>query len=115
MHMMLQAPKHERLITHIFVKDSPYLDSDAVFGVRNSLVVDFPKHQPGKAPDGRTMNKPYWQYDFKLVPSALMPVPLHASRADTSRRPGSSPAGAPRSGASPKRKPWIPAYAGMTE
>jgi hydroxyquinol 1,2-dioxygenase len=72
MHMMLQAPGHERLITHIFVKDSPYLDSDAVFGVRNSLVVDFPKHEPGKAPDGRTMNKPYYtaRYDFKLVPSA---------------------------------------------
>jgi hydroxyquinol 1,2-dioxygenase len=72
MHMMLQAPKHERLITHIFVKDSPYIESDAVFGVRNSLVIEFPKHQPGKAPDGRTMNKPYYtaHYDFKLVPSA---------------------------------------------
>jgi hydroxyquinol 1,2-dioxygenase len=72
MHMMLNAPGHERLITHIFVADSPYLDSDAVFGVRNSLVVDFGAHPPGKAPDGRTMNKPYYtaQYDFKLVPSA---------------------------------------------
>jgi hydroxyquinol 1,2-dioxygenase len=40
--------------------------------VRNSLVIEFPKHQPGKAPDGRTMNKPYYtaHYDFKLVPSA---------------------------------------------
>jgi hydroxyquinol 1,2-dioxygenase len=72
MHMMLNAPGHERLITHIFVSDSPYLDSDAVFGVRNSLVVDFEKHAPGKAPDGRTLNKPFYtaRYDFKLVPSA---------------------------------------------
>jgi hydroxyquinol 1,2-dioxygenase len=72
MHMMLTAPGHERLVTHIFVKDSPYLDSDAVFGVRNSLVVDFPEHPPGKAPDGRTMAKPYCtaHYDFRLVPSA---------------------------------------------
>ena len=72
MHMMLNAPGHERLITHIFVADSPYLDSDAVFGVRNSLVVEFGAHPPGKAPDGRTMTKPYYtaQYDFKLVPSA---------------------------------------------
>lgn len=71
MHMMLNAPGHERLITHIFVKDSPYLDSDAVFGVRNSLVVDFPRHAPGKAPDGRAMSKPYYtaKYDFRLVPS----------------------------------------------
>ena len=71
MHMMLNAPGHERLVTHLFVKDSPYLDSDAVFGVRNSLIVDFPKHAPGKAPDGRTMDKPFYtaKYDFRLVPS----------------------------------------------
>ena len=71
MHMMLDAPGHEKLVTHIFVKDSPYLDSDAVFGVRNSLIVEFPKHQPGTAPDGRRMDKPYYtaKYDFRLVPS----------------------------------------------
>jgi hydroxyquinol 1,2-dioxygenase len=72
MHMMLNAAGHERLVTHIFVKDSPYLDSDAVFGVRNSLVIDFPEHPPGKAPDGRSMSKPYYtaKYDFRLVPTA---------------------------------------------
>jgi hydroxyquinol 1,2-dioxygenase len=72
MHMMLNAPGHEGLVTHIFVKDSPYLDSDAVFGVRNSLIVEFPQQQPGKAPDGRHMSKPYYtaKYDFRLVPSA---------------------------------------------
>ncbi|MBC5785258.1 hydroxyquinol 1,2-dioxygenase [Ramlibacter sp. USB13] len=71
MHMMLDAPGHEKLVTHIFVKDSPYLDSDAVFGVRNSLIVEFPKHAPGKAPDGRSMDKPFYtaKYDFRLVPS----------------------------------------------
>lgn len=72
MHMMLNAPGHERLVTHIFVKDSPYLDSDAVFGVRNSLIVDFERHPPGQAPDGRAMDKPFHtaHYDFRLVPSA---------------------------------------------
>ncbi|HEX7890202.1 MAG TPA: dioxygenase [Ramlibacter sp.] len=72
MHMMLNAPGHERLVTHIFVKDSPYLDSDAVFGVRKSLIVEFPRHPPGKAPDGRSMNRPYYtaEYDFRLVPSS---------------------------------------------
>jgi hydroxyquinol 1,2-dioxygenase len=72
MHMMLEAPGHEKLVTHLFVKDSPFLDSDAVFGVRNSLVVEFPRHEPGRAPDGRMMRKPYYtaQYDFRLIPSA---------------------------------------------
>ena len=71
MHMMLDAPGHEKLVTHIFVKDSPYLDSDAVFGVRNSLIVEFPRHPPGTAPDGRSMDKPYYtaKYDFRLLPS----------------------------------------------
>ena len=72
MHTTPQAPGHERLITHLFVSDSPYLDSDAVFGVRNSLIGHFEKHPPGKAPDGRTMGKPSYtaKYDFKLVSSA---------------------------------------------
>jgi hydroxyquinol 1,2-dioxygenase len=72
MHMMLKAPGHERLITHIFVSDSQYLDSDAVFGVRNSLIVGFHEHPPGQAPDGRKLTKTFYtaKYDFKLVPSA---------------------------------------------
>ncbi|MGC1173583.1 dioxygenase [Polaromonas sp.] len=72
MHMMLHAPGHERLTTHIFVANSPYIDSDAVFGVRNSLIVDFASHVAGTAPDGKVMDKPFHSahYDFKLVPAA---------------------------------------------
>lgn len=72
MHMMFNAPGHERLVTHLFVADSPYLDSDAVFGVRDSLIVDFKPHPAGPAPDGRVMDRPFHSayYDFKLVPSA---------------------------------------------
>lgn len=72
MHTMLQAPGHERLVTHIFVSDSPYLASDAVFGVRESLIADFKAHPAGTAPDGRALKEPFFsaQYDFRLVPSA---------------------------------------------
>ncbi len=72
MHMMLRAEGFAPLVTHLFVSDSEYLDSDAVFGVRNSLIVDFNKHPPGVGPGGRVLDKP-WQsctYDFKLVPNA---------------------------------------------
>ncbi len=71
MHKMLSAPGFEKLTTHIFVSDSKYLDSDAVFGVRNSLIVDFKAQSPGKAPDGRVMDRDYFtaHYDFRLVPS----------------------------------------------
>ena len=69
--MMVSAPGHEAVTTHLFVEDSPYLDSDAVFGVRDSLIVEFERHEPGTATDGRKMNEPYHvaHYDFRLVPA----------------------------------------------
>jgi hydroxyquinol 1,2-dioxygenase len=40
-HLLVSAPGHRTLTTHIFDAESDYLDSDAVFGVRDSLVVGF--------------------------------------------------------------------------
>ena len=69
-HMKVSAPGHVPLTTHLFVANSPYIDSDAVFGVRPSLIVDYEKHPAGQAPDGRVMEQPYWSahYDFCLEP-----------------------------------------------
>ena len=71
-HMMVYRDGYVPLTTHLFAADSPYLDSDAVFGVRDSLVVPFERHAPGPAPDGRVMDKPYHsaQYDFALASAA---------------------------------------------
>ena len=70
-HMIVSAPGHEPVTTHLFVAGDSYLDSDAVFAVKNSLVVDFVRHEPGIAPDGNRMDRPYYtvQYDFGLVPA----------------------------------------------
>jgi hydroxyquinol 1,2-dioxygenase len=72
MHTLLDAPGYERLVTHLFDAQSPYLDSDAVFGVRNSLIIDFQPHAAGTAPDGKVMDRPFHSaaYDFTLVPKA---------------------------------------------
>ena len=69
-HMMVSARGHVPVTTHIFVAASPYLGEDAVFGKRDSLVVDFASHPPGKAADGREMKVPYHSasYDFRLAP-----------------------------------------------
>jgi hydroxyquinol 1,2-dioxygenase len=40
-HMIVSAPGHQTLTTHIFDADSEYLDSDAVFAVKPSLVRRF--------------------------------------------------------------------------
>jgi hydroxyquinol 1,2-dioxygenase len=52
LHFKVEAPGHRTLVTHIFVAGDPYLDSDAVFGVKDSLIVDVAEHPPGTAPDG---------------------------------------------------------------
>lgn len=41
-HFIVAAAGHPPVTTHLFVADSPYLDSDAVFGVKPSLVREFP-------------------------------------------------------------------------
>jgi len=69
-HMQVSAPGHVMLTTHVFVGGSPFINEDAVFGKRDSLVVDFDAHPPGKAVDGREMKKPYHSasFDFRLAP-----------------------------------------------
>lgn len=72
MHTMLTVPGYQQLVTHVFDASSPYIDSDAVFGVRDTLIVPFTKHPAGAAPDGRVLDKTWYDchYDFHLVPSA---------------------------------------------
>jgi protocatechuate 3,4-dioxygenase beta subunit len=41
LHMILQAPGHQPLITEFFPEDDEHLDGDAVFGVRGGLVLPF--------------------------------------------------------------------------
>lgn len=69
-HMMVSADGHVPVTTHLFVADSPFLEQDAVFGKRDSLVVPFTRHEAGTAPDGTVMDQPYYttSYDFRLAP-----------------------------------------------
>ncbi|SCZ87640.1 BZ3500_MvSof-1268-A1-R1_Chr2-2g05106 [Microbotryum saponariae] len=40
-HFYVSAPGHKTLVTQVFDRNSKYLDDDAVFAVKDSLVVDF--------------------------------------------------------------------------
>jgi hydroxyquinol 1,2-dioxygenase len=44
-----------------------YLGSDAVFGVRSSLIADWKRHEPGVAPDGTHMKVPFYTLDYDFV------------------------------------------------
>ncbi|WNC93516.1 intradiol ring-cleavage dioxygenase [Paraburkholderia sp. FT54] len=71
LHFWIKASGYEPLITHVFRNGDKYLDSDAVFGVRSTLIVDWVQHPPGIAPDGTAMDTPFYtlDYDFVLNPS----------------------------------------------
>jgi hydroxyquinol 1,2-dioxygenase len=67
LHFMITARGYERLVTHVYRKGGQYLDSDAVFGVRSSLVADWVRHDPGRTPDGQTSAAPFTTLDFTFV------------------------------------------------
>jgi catechol 1,2-dioxygenase len=46
-HFMVSRPGYKTVITHVFDAASPHLGADAVFGVRDSLVVDFSTGETG--------------------------------------------------------------------
>ncbi len=69
-HMIVSAEGHHPVTTHLFVAGSEYLDSDAVFGMKESLVAQFDRHPPGVGPGGERLEVPYYtvDYDFRLRP-----------------------------------------------
>ncbi|MGC5008326.1 maleylacetate reductase and hydroxyquinol 1,2-dioxygenase domain-containing protein [Streptomyces sp. DT203] len=75
LHFMISAPGHRRLITQLFVKGGPYLDSDTVFGVKEGLVIDF-EPRTGPTPDGRAVDGEWrsLQFTFRIARIADAPA-----------------------------------------
>jgi len=67
LHFTISAPGYERLVTQVYRQDDPYLDADAVFGVRSSLVADWTRHESGRTPDGHASAVPFTTLDFTFV------------------------------------------------
>ncbi|HET6530004.1 MAG TPA: dioxygenase [Actinoplanes sp.] len=73
LHFLVSAPGRRTLVTHIFVRGCEYLGRDSVFGVRESLVVDFERAAAGTpTPDGRAIDGPWARARFDIV---LAPQP----------------------------------------
>src|SRR3990172_7576714 len=70
-HFIVMADGYKPLTTELFVEGDPYLDSDAVFGVRESLVVPFTRHDSADDAKQRGVTAPFYtvNYDFVMEPA----------------------------------------------
>ena len=69
LHFIITADGYDQLTTHIFDPDDPYIGSDAVFGVKKSLLADFVKVEDAARIEDAGFDGPYWDvaYDFVLA------------------------------------------------
>lgn len=70
-HFMIDAPGYERIITHIFSDDCEYLDSDAVFGVKESLIAPYVPNDSAEEAAKYGFRSPFVEmnFDFTLIKS----------------------------------------------
>ena len=72
-HFVVSAAGYEPVTTHIFDSADEYLESDAVFAVKDSLICDFERHDTAEG-EARTLGvePPYYttEFDFHLKPSS---------------------------------------------
>jgi hydroxyquinol 1,2-dioxygenase len=70
-HFMISAEGYQPLTTELFVSGDPYLDSDAVFGVRESLIVPFVRNDSKEIAQQLNLPVPFYtvDYDFVLEPA----------------------------------------------
>ena len=66
-HMIVTAPGYQRLQTHIFDAASPYLDSDTVFAVKDSLIRDFELRSPDDPDRPANISGPWCQVKNDVV------------------------------------------------
>jgi hydroxyquinol 1,2-dioxygenase len=70
-HFLISAPGYHTLVTHLFKKDTRYIESDVVFGVKEALIAEFKQQPAGETPTGEISSKPFLvvKYDFTLSKS----------------------------------------------
>ena len=69
-HLLVSAEGFVPVTTHLFVSGDPYLDSDAVFGTKDSLIVDFVQNDSQEEAARYGVQAPFYTvfYDFVLKP-----------------------------------------------
>jgi hydroxyquinol 1,2-dioxygenase len=70
-HFIVAAPGYETLVTHLFAEGDKYLDSDAVFAVKNTLITPFKRNDSADEAAKLGVTAPFYvaTYDFSLEPA----------------------------------------------
>jgi catechol 1,2-dioxygenase len=70
-HFIISAPGYAPKTTHIFAEHDPYLDSDAVFGVKSTLIEEFYDNTNPAEAARLGVAAPFWSvsHDFRLAPA----------------------------------------------
>jgi protocatechuate 3,4-dioxygenase beta subunit len=84
LHFIVSAPGHETAVTHLFVKGDPYLESDAVFAVKDSLVAEWKTVDSPAEAKKLGMPNPFLQleFDVRLAPESGAKARQKISAAD---------------------------------
>jgi len=79
-HVIVSAPGYRTVVSELFTDDDPYLSSDAVFGVKSSLIVHYDQVFDESAAERAGVRSPFWSltYEFLLTPGATTPVAFSA-------------------------------------
>lgn len=67
LHVIVRAPEYETLVTHFFDAESPYLDSDAVFAVKPSLIRRFVARSPDDRARPTGVDGRWWDAEINIV------------------------------------------------
>ena len=72
LHFIVVADGYKSLVTEVFANGDPYIDRDAVFGVRSDLVMNYVEmNDVAELPDdlevGQNVTLPYFKVDFDFV------------------------------------------------
>ena len=66
-HFIVKAAGFETVITHVFPPDCPYLEIDAVFGVKESLIGAFRLVDNPEQAERLGFSAPFWALDWDFV------------------------------------------------
>ena len=67
LHYIVSAEGYKPVVTHVFVKGSEYLDSDAVFGVKDSLISEYVLIEDDTRARKVGFEIPYYELEFNFV------------------------------------------------